>query len=173
MIANSSPLIIFGKLNKVSIFLKLFKQIEIPEAVYQEVILEGLENKFEDALILKNYLDDGKIKIIRLENRYLELADKIQNLNNIGLGETQAIALAKQLNRKDLIIDESLARETAKSLGLNPMGSLKVLLLAYEIGMLNEKEVEETVNKMIKIKFRISAATLIRFWDLFDKIKKK
>ena len=173
MIVNSSPLIIYGKLNKISIFLKLFKEIEIPSAVYQEVILEGLENKFEDALILKNYLDDGKIKIMKLENRYLELADKIQSLNSIGIGESQAIALAKQLNRKQLVIDEALARETAKSLGLNPMGSLKVLLLAYERSILNEKEIEEIINKMIKMKFRISAATLIRFWELFEKIRKK
>ena len=173
MIVNSSPLIICGKLNKINIFLKLFKEIEIPEAVYQEVILEGLENKFEDSLILKNYLDKGKIKIIKLESKYLGLSNKIQNLNNIGIGESQVIALAKQLNRKDLVIDEALARETAKSLGLNPMGSLKVMLLAYEGSILNEKEIEEIINKMIKMKFRVSAATLIRFWELFEKIKKK
>ena len=173
MIVNSSPLIIYGKLNKINIFLKLFKEIEIPEGVHQEVIIDGLENKFEDALILKNYMDDGKIKIIKLENKYLELANKIQILNNIGIGESQAIALARQLNRKELVIDEALARETAKSLGLNPMGSLKVMLMAYEKNLLNEKEVGEVINKMIKMKFRISAATLIRFWELFGKIKKK
>lgn len=172
MIIDSSPLIIFGKLNKIDILLKLFKEIEIPQAVYQEAILDGLESKFEDSLILRNYLGKGKLKIIKLENKYLELSTKIQNLNNIGIGESQAIALAKQLNRKELVIDESLARETAKSFDLIPMGSLKVLLLAYEENLLNEKEIEETINKMIKMKFRISAATLIRFWELFKNLKK-
>ncbi|MBI4452844.1 DUF3368 domain-containing protein [Candidatus Woesearchaeota archaeon] len=159
-------------MNKIDLLLKSFKEIEILQAVYQEAILEGLESKFEDSLILKNYLDKGKIKIIRLENKYSELSNKIQNLNNLGIGESQAIALAKQLNRKELIIDEALARETAKSFDLIPIGSLKVLLLAYEENILNEKEIEETINKMIKIKFRISAATLIRFWELFEKLKK-
>ena len=173
MIVNSSPLIVFGKLNRINVLLKLFKEIEISEGVYKEAILEGLEKKFEDSLILKNYLDNGKIKIIKLESKYLELANKIQYLNNIGIGESQAIALAKQLNRKELIIDESLARETAKSLGLNPIGSLRVLILAYKESLFNEKEVKETINKMIKLKFRISAATLIRFWELFEKIRKK
>jgi len=118
-------------------------------------------------------LDNAKIKIIKLEKKHLGLADKIQYFNNIGVGESQTIALAKQLKRKELIIDESLARETAKSLGINPVGSLRVLLLAYKKSLVDEKELKEIINKMIKLKFRISASTLIRFWELFEKIKKK
>lgn len=172
MIVDSSSLIIFGKLDRIAILLKLFKEIEIPQAVYQEAILDGLERKFEDSLILKNYLDKGKIKIIKLETKYSELSNKIQKLSNIGIGESQAIALAKQLNRKEVVIDEALARETAKSLDLKPIGSLKVLLLGYGEKILSEKEVDDAINKMIKMKFRISAGTLITFWELFEKIKK-
>lgn len=173
MILDSSSLIVFGKLNNINLLLKLFKKIEIAEGVYKEAIADGLEKKFEDSLILKKYLDGGKIKIIKLENRHSILADKLQYLNNIGIGESQTIALAKQLDRKELIIDESLAREAAKSLGLAPMGSLRILLLAYEENLLNEKEVKEAINKMIRLKFRISAATLIRFWELFEKVRKR
>ena len=172
MIADSSSLIVFGKLNNVDILLRLFKNIEIPEAVCQEAILDGFEKKFEDSLILRSYLDNGKIKIVKLDKKYSELADKLQDINNLGHGESQAIALAKQLNRKELIIDESLARETAKSLVLTPIGSLKVLLLAYKENLLDEKDIKEIINKMIKLRFRISAATLIRFWELFEKMKR-
>ena len=172
MIIDSSSLIIFGKLNKIEILVKLFGDIEIAEEVYKETILEGLERKFEDALILKHYFDKSKIKIVKLNDKYSKLTDKIQNLNNIGIGEAQTIALAKQLNRKELVIDEALARETAKSMGLKPIGSLRVLLIAYEKKLLSEKEIKETVNKMIQQKFRISASTLIRFWELFEKIRK-
>ena len=157
----------------MDILLKLFTRIEITEGVYREAVVGGMEKKFEDSLILKNYLDNGKIKIIRLENKYLGLANKLQYINNIGEGECQTIALAKQLDRKELIVDDYFARETAKSLGLIPMGSLRVLILAYQEGLLNEKEVKEITNKMIKLKFRLSASTLIRFWELFEKIKRK
>ena len=157
----------------MNFLLKLFDEVEITEGVCKEAILEGLEKKFEDSFILKSYLDKNQIKAIKLSDKYLKLAEKIQYLHNIGVGEAQAIALAKQLNRKELVIDETLAREAAKSFGLKPFGSLRILLLAYERNLLNEKEVEELVNKMIKLKFRISAATLIRFGELFEKIKKK
>lgn len=173
MILDSSSLIIFGKLNKLSIILKLFGNIEIAEGVHKEAIFQGLEKRFEDSLILKSYLDKGKIAIIKLNDEHLKLADKIQDINNIGPGESQTIALARQIKRRELVIDESLAREAAKAFGLNPIGSLRVLLLAYEKNMLNDKEVKETVNKMISLKFRLSAATLIRFWELFDKMKRK
>ncbi|MEK6983095.1 MAG: hypothetical protein AABX33_00850 [Nanoarchaeota archaeon] len=111
--------------------------------------------------------------MIKLNDKYLKLANKIQELHNIGVGESQTIALARQLDRKELIIDESLARETAKSLGLNPVGSLRAFLLAYKRSLLDEEELKEIINKMIKLKFRISVSTLIRFWELFEKIKKK
>jgi len=173
LIVNSSPLIIFGKLNKVDILVKLFKEIEISDGVYKETILEGLERKFEDTLILKNYLETSKIKVIKIGKKYIELSDKIQNLHSIGIGESQTIALAKQLNRKELLLDDFLAREAARSLSLHPIGSLRVLLLAYTENLLKEKEVKDNLNKMIKLKFRISAAVLIRFWELFEKIKKK
>jgi len=172
LIVNASPLIIFGKLNKIQILIKLFGRIEISEEVYKETILKGLDKKLEDSLILKNYLDRGKIKIIKLSDKNSKFADRIQYLSNIDIGEAQTIALAKQLNRKELIIDEIAARETAKSLGLKPIGSLRVLLLAYKENLLNGKEVKETIDKMIKLKFRISAETLIRFWELFGKLKK-
>ncbi|MBI2656494.1 hypothetical protein HYX03_02040 [Candidatus Woesearchaeota archaeon] len=171
MIVDSSSLIIFAKLNKINVLLKLFEKLEIADAVYKEAILEGLEKKFEDSLILKSYLGKNQIRIIKLKNKYVELADKIQHLNNIGVGESQTIALAKQLNREELIIDETLARETAKAFGLKPMGSLRALLLAYKENMLSEKELKEIVNKMVRLKFRISASTLIRFWELLEKIK--
>ena len=172
MIADSSSLIIFGKLNRIDIILKPFDKIEITDGVCKEAILEGLEKKFQDSFILKSHLDKNQIRIIKFEDKYLKLANKIQELHNIGIGEAQTIALAKQLNRKELIIDEALARETAKSFGLRPLGSLKVLLIGYKESLLKEKEVKEIINKMIKLKFRISASTLIRFWELFEKIKK-
>ncbi|MBI1936160.1 hypothetical protein HYS31_06990 [Candidatus Woesearchaeota archaeon] len=159
-------------MNKISILLNLFKKIEIADEVYRETILDGLERKFDDSLILKGHFDKGQIEVIALAKKHLELAQKIQDISSIGPGEAQTIALAKQLEKKELIIDELLAREAAKSLGLNPIGSLRVLLLAYEKELLNEKEVKEITDKMIKYKFRISALTLIRFWELFDKIKK-
>lgn len=171
MIADSSSLIIFGKLNNIDILLRLFNEIEITDGICKEAILEGLDKKFEDSFTLKNHLDKKQIKIIKLDDKYSRLADKIQEIHNIGLGEAQAISLAKQLNRKELIIDEALARETAKSLILKPIGSLRVHLIAYKENLLNEKEVKELINKMIKLKFRISAATLIRFWELFEKIE--
>ncbi len=172
MIVDSSSLIIFAKLNKINVLLKLFEKLEIADAVYKEAILEGLEKKFEDSLILISYLEKNQIRIIKLKNKYVELADKIQHLNNIGVGESQTIALARQLNGKELIIDETLARETAKAFGLKPIGSLRVLLLAYKENMLSEKELKEIVNKMVKLKFRISASTLIRFWELFEKVRR-
>ena len=51
MIINASPLIILGKLNKISILIKIYKNLEITNKVYEEVVLKGIEQNASDAFI--------------------------------------------------------------------------------------------------------------------------
>ena len=70
MIANASPLIIFAKLNKISILSKIYKNIEISSKVYEEAILKGIEQNARDAFIAKQCIDDKKIKVFNLDKKF-------------------------------------------------------------------------------------------------------
>jgi len=172
LIINASPLIIFGKLNKISILIKIYKNLGITNKVYEEVVLKGIEQNASDAFIVKQHIDNKEIKVFNLDKKFLDIANKIQLIYNLDIGEAETIALALQLAQKEIIIDETAAREAAKSFGIKPIGSLRVLLIAYQKNLISKKEINDLLAKMQDSKYRFSPKVLIEFWELFEKLKK-
>jgi len=172
LIINASPLIIFGKLNKISILIKIYKNLGITNKVYEEVVLKGIEQNASDAFIVKQHIDNKEIKVFNLDKKFLDMANKIQLIYNLDIGEAETIALALQLAQKEIIIDETAAREAAKSFGIKPIGSLRVLLIAYQKNLISKKEINDLLAKMQDSKYRFSPKVLIEFWELFEKLKK-
>ena len=172
MIINASPLIIFGRLNRIDILKNLYREIKVSNEVYKEVVLKGIGKNSRDAFIVKEQIDKNIIKITSLNGKFLSAAGKIQTIYNIDIGEAETIALALQLNKNEVIIDEIDAREAAKAFGIKPIGTLRILLIVYKDGLLNKAEIKELVIEMENSKYRFSPRVLIEFWDLLEKIKK-
>ena len=172
MIVNASPLIILGKLNRIGILKKVYGSIEIANEVYQEAVLNGINKNSRDAFIIKQYIDNKDIKVIKLEGKFSAKAKKISIIYNIDIGEAETIALALQLNKKEAIIDEISAREAAKACGIKPIGTLRVLLIAHKNSLISKTEIKELINEMENSKYRFSPRVLIEFWDLFENVKK-
>ncbi|MFW5895393.1 MAG: hypothetical protein ACOCT9_01485 [archaeon] len=62
MISNSSPLIHLSKINQLHIFEELFEEVIVPEAVYDECVVEGEDRR--DAKHIEN-ADWINVKSIR------------------------------------------------------------------------------------------------------------
>ena len=155
----------------VGLLKKMYASVEIANEVYKEVVLKGMEQNSKDALIIKEHIDNKYIKVFNLNEKHTNTANKIQLIYNLDIGEAETIALALQLNKKELVIDEIAAREAAKAFGINPIGSLRVLLNAHKNALINKKEIKEIINEMENSKYRFSPKVLIEFWELFEKIK--
>ncbi len=172
MIINASPLIIFGKLNKISILVDVYNNIKITNKVYEEVVLKGIDQNASDAFIVKQHIDNKEIKVLNLDKKFLDVAKRIEVVYNIDVGEAETIALALQLNQKEIIIDEASAREAAKSFGVRPIGSLRILLIAYQKNLIRKEEINGLITSMQDSKYRFSPKVLIEFWELLKKLKK-
>ena len=59
-------------------------------------------------------------------------------MNQLDLGETETIILAKELDADFVIIDENVAYKIAKSCELNVVRTLSILLRAKEKGLIPE-----------------------------------
>src|SRR3989344_1931333 len=152
IISNSSPLMYLAKIKRLDLLKRLFKEIIIPEEVYNEVVVKGKQEKFTDAFFIENALKDGWIKIKKVKKRKFE-----RLLSEIDIGESAVINLAKETNADLILIDDASARTIAESIGLNVKGTLYVILLAFKNKIINKKEAKSLVDELVFSEFRISS----------------
>lgn len=69
-------------------------------------------------------------------------------------GEAEVLCLAKELKAGLVLLDEEKARKSAVLAGFTVLGTVGLLLLAKDLGLI--KEVRSPLNELQKKKFRIS-----------------
>lgn len=162
IVSNASPLIWLSKVGKLSLLKKLFGEVLIPEEVYKEAVEKGLEEGFSDAFVIKESVDNGWIKVIKLDEDGEKLFRKImEHASEIHLGEAQAIILARK-NKTLLLMDESSGRAFAEAMGLKVRGTLYIIIEALRKGLLDKNHAKETVLMLASKGFRIEPKLLAR-----------
>ena len=150
IISDSSTLIILSDLNRFNLLCNLFSQIIIPNAVYQEI-------NAKKEIILPNFIEVCEVKN----------SEMVKNLNMLlDLGESQAIALALEMNLK-LIIDEKKGRKIAINQGIKIIGLLGIIYLNIKKEFITKNEAKVFLNNAIKNGYRISQKLIN---DMFDKL---
>ena len=147
VVSDTSPLSNLFLIQKLDLLQKLYRKVIIPLAVMNELL--ELEKRGYDLELIKKA---DWIEIVTVDqNQNLH-----QLLENLDLGEAEAIILAGSLHADWLLIDEAQGRSIAKLHGLHIVGLLGVLLLAKEKGYI--PKVKPLLDDMIAIaKFRVSA----------------
>jgi hypothetical protein len=162
IVSNTSPLIWLSKVGKITLLKKLFGEVIIPEEVYKEAVERGLKEGFSDALAIKECIDQGWMKISKLDEREIKLCQKMMDhAFEIHLGEAQAIALARETGAL-LLMDESSGRAFAETLGLRVRGTLYVVMKALREKLLDGDEAKEIVLALVSKGFRIEPKLLAR-----------
>lgn len=134
IVSDAGPLIVLLKVNQLSILKDVFGTVSVPIAVYNEITLREQEKK----LFLKaEWLKPLKIK---KDNDYRLLEQLIDR------GEAEAIILAKTL-KSQLLVDDAKARKYAYLLNINVIGTLGLLKLAKNKGVISE--VKGVVKEML------------------------
>lgn len=95
IVADASPLISFAILNKFDILDKVFYNILIPNAVYDEITQKNKPYTNELKSFAKDITKEAKNKLA------VELLQK-----DLDFGESEAIVVAKENNISDILMDE-------------------------------------------------------------------
>lgn len=131
-VANASPLIALAKIKRFSLLKLLFREIVVPDAVWEEVVVRGtgkpgaelsVAAQQEGWLRRQSVTDTLAVTVLR---------------GTVGSGEAEAIVLARELNATWVLLDDDLARAHAHRIGLKTKGTAGILLAAYRAGFLDD-----------------------------------
>lgn len=164
IVSNSSPLIYLAKLKKLMLLRALFKEVVIPQEVYEEVVVLGKEGKFTDAIAVERAKTEGWLVVKKTfqDKEYRRLIEEID------IGEVAAIILAKKFSANLLLMDDASARTIAESFGLRVKGTVFVILTALKKKILKKEEVKHLMARLVTEGFRISQELYVQVLEEID-----
>jgi len=139
IVSDSTALIILFDLDRIELLENLFEVVYITPIVLEEISIKY-------PVVLPSFMRVEKLKDEELFNSLKMLLD---------LGESEAIALAKEKNLS-IIIDEKRGRKIAKGIGLKVIGLLGVVYLNVKKGFLSKDEAISFLDDAIHHGYRIS-----------------
>jgi predicted nucleic acid-binding protein len=170
--SDAGPIIWLAKCDVLHLLKKLWSEVLIPEAVYEEAVTSGLEKGHEDAQTTKKAIEEGWIRVCKPDKRFIdEVEDREKMLGNeLGEGEREAIALALENGISLFLTNDEDAYLTGKSLGLEHKGVLYVLLKAVKERHLSDEQAKESLSRMLEEGFWLSPRIIHLFHETLDRL---
>ena len=149
IVADASPLIFLGKIGQLGLVPALFEgTIWIPASVRDELLAPPISPA--EARTMGAFL--GRCRIVRVTR-----PERFST--SMSRADSDALTLAIRKRADRLLADERLLRDMAVIEGIRPVGTLGVLLLAMQKGLLTAPQTRRCVDELIRDHhFRISIA---------------
>lgn len=148
VVADTTPLNYLVLIRQTEVLHQLFGDVMIPEAVLTELH----HPKAPAAVTAWLHHLPQWIRVVKVSN--------VDNSIQLGHGETEAISLAIEKQVSIVLMDERRGRAAAEARGLLPIGTLNILDLADERGLLDGVS---SLNDLRHTTFRADEELLNRF----------
>jgi len=125
VVSNASPLINLARIGQLGLLPGIFNRIIIPEAVWQEVVVDGKGQPGAEEIRHTTWIERAAVSNRQLVHSLRQELDP---------GESEAVALAVELKADWLLMDERLGRQTARHFGLGCIGLVGILKTAKQRG---------------------------------------
>jgi len=146
VVSNAGPLMVLGKLGLLELLGQLYGEVRIPSAVYEEVVIQGEQRGFTDALASKLMIQRGELSLVDIADS--KIASEVSVLP-LDIGEKHAIQLALQNDADLLLMDDMMARQGAAQLGIRIKGTLGILVEASRGGLVSVEQFKAALDMIV------------------------
>ena len=146
-VCNPAPLIYLAKVGRLDLLRLVFGKVVIPEEVRREVVDEGKRLGKADASAVEAALQREWIEVRQAKAISIPIP--------LHPGEEGVISLAREAGIRIVVLDEPSARLDARLCGLEPRGTLYVLLEALRRGELDLEELLGILSQLVEKGFRL------------------
>ena len=127
VVSNTSPIISLAAVGNLNWLQNIYDRIIIPTAVYNEIANAGKTDVGAAVVQTLPWIQTQQLTNDSLINTFPK---------GLHRGESEAIALAVELQADLLLIDEELGRKVARGLGINIIGVLGIAIVAKRRGLI-------------------------------------
>lgn len=138
VVSDTTPLISLLKIERLDLLERLFGKVMIPLAVYKELTAD------------KRYEAEAK----QLESKPFISVESVSNEESVSIlkratgldqGESEAIVLADETKADLLLMDEAKGRSVSAEMGFKIMGTIGILIAAFEEKELDADEIKRCI----------------------------
>ncbi|MBX5321274.1 MAG: DUF3368 domain-containing protein [Candidatus Bathyarchaeia archaeon] len=169
LVFNSTPLIYITKIGLSRIFEELKGEKFTSPSVKREVVDKGKRKGLADAIILEKLFQKDIFKVVKPRN--VGFFETLLQTKGLHVTDAEVLATAKERGGK-AIIDDEVARKTAKIYGIPYAGTPYVLVKAISQGLITKREAKQAINDMISAGWRCSVETYAKIIENIEKLGK-
>ena len=170
LIFNSTPLIYLTKAGLSTVFVNLQGEKMTSPTVKREVVDEGKRKGVPDAIVLEKLFENGVFKVCKPNDE--SFLSRLLKTSGLHMADAEVLALARERGGF-AVIDDEVARKTAKVYGIGYVGSTYVLMRAVCEGIISKDAAKQALNDMIFAGWRCSVESYAKIIEVLEKIQVK
>ena len=167
LVFNSTPLIYFTKAGLSRVFEGLQGEKFTSPVVKREVVDEGKRKGVPDAIVLNKLFMNGVFRVCKpVDKKFLA---RLLETRGLHLADAEVLALAHE--RSGIaVVDDEVARKTAKVYGVDYVGSPYVLMRAVCEGLISKAKAKQAVNDMVSAGWRCNVESYAKIMEVLDRL---
>jgi len=167
LVFNATPLIYITKIGLSKIFEDLENEKLTSLHVKKEVVDEGKRKGVPDAIILEKMFKNNVFKVTEPKNK--KFLTSLLETKGLHITDAEILAIAKERDGI-AVIDDEVARKTARIYGISYVGTPYVLMKAAFQGLVTKERAKQAINEMIFAGWRCSIESYAKIMDAIEKL---
>ena len=139
VVSDTTPLISLLKINRLDLLQELFGEVLIPQAVFDELTADERFDLEASQIRQKKFISVKSVNVP-------ESVSVLKRATGLDQGESEAIVLTDELKADLLLMDEAKGRNVSAQMGIRIMGTIGILMAAYEEQEMTSDEVRECID---------------------------
>lgn len=167
LVFNSTPLIYLTKVGLSDVFEDLKAEMLTSPSVKREVVDEGKREGVPGAIVLEKLFESNVFEVVEPKDR--GFLSRLLETRGFHVTDAEVLTLARE--RKGLaVIDDEVARKTAKVYGIAYVGTPYVLVRAVSERLITKERAKQTVNDMVFVGWRCSVESYAKIMGVLEKV---
>ena len=167
LVFNSTPLIYLTKVGLSDVFEDLKAEMLTSPSVKREVVDEGKRKGVPDAIVLEKLFESNVFEVVEPKDR--GFLSRLLETRGLHVTDAEVLTLARE--RKGLaVIDDEVARKTAKVYGIAYVGTPYVLVKAVSERLITKERAKQAVNDMVFVGWRCSVESYAKIMGVLEKV---